>query len=73
VLAFVLEANISSYDAKVYYRFHDFQGDNFIRFSALFYDSLKRTYKYGIDGSIYHFIFPKVVLAHILSEVGTFA
>ena len=35
------------------------------------YDGLKCTLKYHVDGSTCHFKFPKVVLAHILREVGT--
>ena len=38
----------------------------------LFNDSLKCTCKYCVYSSICHFRFPKVVLAHVISEVGTF-
>jgi len=37
----------------------------------LFNDSLKCTCNYCVDGSIWHFEFPKVVLARISGEVGT--
>jgi len=29
-------------------------------------------YKYCVDGSVCHLKFPKIVLAHILGEVGSF-
>ena len=40
----------------------------------LFSDSLKCSLhcKYCVDSSICHFKFPKVVLAHVIGEVGTF-
>ena len=38
---------------------------------SLFNDSLKFTCNYCVDGSIWHFEFPKVVLARISGEVGT--
>jgi len=38
----------------------------------LFNDSLKCTLQHCVVGAILHFKFPKVVLAHILDEVGTF-
>jgi len=37
----------------------------------LYNDSLKGTYKYCVDGSIYHLKYPRVVLAHISGKVGT--
>ena len=38
---------------------------------SLFNDSLKCICNYCVDGSICHFIFSKVVLAHISGEVGS--
>ena len=75
VFVFVLEADISSIwykDDVTCYTFDNFRNNNWQSFLKLFNDSLKCTCKYCVDGSICHFKFPKVVLAHILSEVGTF-
>jgi len=75
VFAFVLETDISSIRCKddaTYYTFNDFLHNNCHSCLWLFDDSLKCTCKYCVDGSICHFKFPKVVLAHILCEVGTF-
>ena len=48
----------------------NFWDNNYQSCLWLFDDSLKCTCKYFVDGSIFHIIFPKVVLAHIVGEVG---
>jgi len=71
VLVFLLEADISSIwrkDDVTYYTFYGLWDDKCQSCLWLFSDSLKCTCKYCLDGSVY-FIFPKVVLAHILGEV----
>jgi len=71
---FVLEADISSIwckDDVTYYPFDDCWDNTCQSYLRLFNDSLILICKYCFDISIYHFKLPKVVLAHILDEVGT--
>jgi len=68
--AFLLEADISSIwckDDVTYYMFDDFPDNDW-----LFNNSSKCTRKYCVDSLIYHFKFPKVVLAYVSGKVGTF-
>jgi len=73
---FTLEADISSIwceDDVTYllcvWRF--LRDNNCQSSSSLINDSLKCTCNYCVDGSIWRFEFPKVVLARISGEVGT--
>jgi len=72
MLAFMMEADISNIwcqdDATYVWRFWR----QLPVVLWLFNDSLKCKCKYCINGSICHFKFLKVVLAHILGDVGTF-
>jgi len=70
---FPLEKNILSLwckDDVNNYTFDDFCNNCCWTCLWLFNDFLKCTRKYCVDGSICHFKFPKVVLAHILEKVG---
>ena len=69
-----LEVDISSIwckDDVTYYIFDDFWDNNCQSCLSLLNDSLKCTRNYCVDVSIWHFEFPKVVLARISGEVGT--
>jgi len=55
-----------AYDVKLMWLTTRLTASRFVVFN----DSLKCTCKYWIDGSICHFKFPNVVLAHVLGEVG---
>jgi len=54
------------------YPFDDFWDNDCQSCFWTFHHSLKCTRKYCVHDSICHLKFPKVVLAHILGEVGTF-
>ena len=72
---FALEADILTVSCKndvTDYTFDDFQDNDYQSCLWLSNDSFKCTCKYCVDGSICHVKFPKVVLAHISSAMGTF-
>jgi len=58
-----------AYNIMSYYTFHDFYNNDWQSWLWLFNNSLKYTRK-CVHGSICHFKFSKVVLAHISCEVG---